>query len=134
MKRRPGETPIDSEKRKLGSAPMYPGIVLVFAIAVIVVTTTFVLPRFKHLFDSLHAKLPLPTRILLSITNLFTHDWSVLVAALAIGVLLVALGVTSARGRNVRDRLLSLFARAVIMFVGLFVGFVVIALVSALYA
>jgi type II secretory pathway component PulF len=134
MTRRPGETPIDSEKRKLGSPLTYPGVVLVFAIAVIVVTTTFVLPRFKHVFASLHARLPLPTRILLSITNFFTHDWSVLVAALAVVVLLVALGVTSARGRNVRDRLLSLFARAVIVFVGLFVGFVAMALVSAMYA
>ncbi|HUI03015.1 MAG TPA: type II secretion system F family protein, partial [Acidimicrobiales bacterium] len=55
----------DSEaKRKITSALIYPGIVLVLSVVAVVVITGFVLPRFKTFFASLHAKLPLPTRAL----------------------------------------------------------------------
>ena len=64
-------------KRKVTSALIYPGIVMVMAIAAVVVIAGFVLPRFQMFFESLNAKLPLPTRMLLSIANFFTNDWYV---------------------------------------------------------
>ena len=51
-------------RRKITSALIYPAIVMVLAIVAVVVITSFVLPRFKTFFSSLHAKLPLPTRML----------------------------------------------------------------------
>ena len=66
-------------RRKVTSALIYPAIVMVMAIVAVVVIAGFVLPRFQVFFASLNAKLPLPTRMLLSIANFFTNDWYVLV-------------------------------------------------------
>jgi type IV pilus assembly protein PilC len=46
--------------------------------------SVFVLPRFRTFFKSLHAKLPLPTRMLLGMTGLVTKYWYV-VALVLIG-------------------------------------------------
>lgn len=93
-------------RRKVSSALMYPGIVFGFAIIAVVIITGFVLPRFKTFFKSLHAKLPLPTRMLLSIANFFTNDWYILVAVVAVIATLVTLGMVTPRGREIRDELL----------------------------
>jgi len=92
-------------RRKIISALMYPAIVFGFAILAVVIITGFVLPRFKTFFSSLHAKLPLPTRMLLSIANFFTNDWYVLVAVAAVIVTVVVLGITTQRGREIRDEI-----------------------------
>ena len=57
-------------RRKITSALLYPAIVLVMAIVAVVVITAFVLPRFATFFSSLHAKLPLPTRMLMGVRQL----------------------------------------------------------------
>ena len=93
-------------RRKVSSALMYPAIVFGFAIIAVVIITAFVLPRFKSFFASLHAKLPLPTRMLLDIANFFTNDWYLIVAALACLVMVVVLVNATAQGRQLRDQLL----------------------------
>jgi type IV pilus assembly protein PilC len=93
-------------KRKVTAALIYPAIVMVLAIVAVVVIAGFVLPQFKTFFASLDAKLPLPTRMLLSIANFVTNDWYVLVAIVAgVAVGAVLLTVTS-RGRELRDSVL----------------------------
>src|ERR1700722_8183005 len=67
-------------RRRVSSALMYPGIVFVFAILAVVIITGYVLPRFKTFFTTLHAKLPLPTRMLLSVANFIENDWFFLAA------------------------------------------------------
>lgn len=90
-------------RRKVSSALMYPGIVMALAIVAVVVITGFVLPRFKTFFNSLHAKLPLPTRMLISIANFVTNDWYVLVVLAVAIIVLVILGTMTERGREIRD-------------------------------
>jgi type IV pilus assembly protein PilC len=93
-------------RRKVSSALMYPAIVFVFAIIAVIIITAIVLPRFKTFFSSLHAKLPLPTRMLLSIANFFQNDWYILVlVALAI-ILAIVYSTATPRGRELRDKLL----------------------------
>jgi type IV pilus assembly protein PilC len=92
-------------RRKITSALLYPGIVLVMALAAVVIITAFVLPRFAVFFSSLHAKLPLPTRFLMGVSNFFKNDWYVLVAVALVLTLIVTLGTVTARGRQVRDNL-----------------------------
>lgn len=92
-------------RRKVSSALMYPAIVFVFAIIAVVIITGFVLPRFKTFFKSLHAKLPLPTRMLLAIANFFANDWYVIVAVVAVVATVAILGYTTPKGRELRDKL-----------------------------
>ena len=46
---------------------------MVMSVVTVVVLAAFVLPKFKVFFKSLDAKLPLPTRMLLAITDFLTH-------------------------------------------------------------
>ncbi len=57
-------------KRKITKALTYPAMVVAMAIAVFVLMLTVVMPPFLALFQTMGAELPLPTRILLSITKL----------------------------------------------------------------
>jgi type IV pilus assembly protein PilC len=83
----------------------YPAIVSVMSILTVAVLAGFVLPRFKTFFASLNAKLPLPTRMLLAVTDFLTTWWWALVA----GVLAIIVGITLAlrttAGRLARDRM-----------------------------
>jgi len=63
-----------------------------------------VLPRFKVFFASLHAKLPLPTRILLALTDFLTAYWWVILLVLATLTLLGWLALRTEQGRYARDR------------------------------
>ena len=68
------ERDLDARKR-LTSALVYPLIVMCMAVVTIVILTVFVLPRFEVFFKSLHAKLPLPTRMLLGFSSFLTARW-----------------------------------------------------------
>jgi type IV pilus assembly protein PilC len=77
----------DVEARgKLINALIYPAVVFVLAIAVVIVLCAFVLPKFKTFFDSLNAKLPLPTRMLLAFSNFMSHWWWLILALLLLAV------------------------------------------------
>ncbi len=93
-------------RREITSALVYPAVVMMVAIATVLVLTIFVLPRFADFFESLDAKLPLATRILISFSSFLTNWWFVfaglgLVSAIAIGA-----SVRTEKGRELRDRLL----------------------------
>lgn len=99
------ERDIDA-RRKISSSMMYPGVVLCVAIIAIIVIVGFVLPRFKTFFTSLHAKLPLPTRMLINLANFVVKDWYVIVGVVGIIGLLVVLATVTPRGRELRDSFL----------------------------
>jgi type IV pilus assembly protein PilC len=75
------------------SALIYPAVVGVMAVGTVVVLATFVLPKFTVFFASLGAKLPLPTRMLLS-TSAFVQKWW---WAMAVGFLLLVVAVVVIR-------------------------------------
>lgn len=84
----------DVEARsKITGALIYPAVVMVMAIVTVIILAVFVLPRFKTFFESFHAKLPLPTRMMLSVTNFISSWWFLLVA----GLLLVVAGFIALR-------------------------------------
>jgi type IV pilus assembly protein PilC len=74
-------------RSKVTSALIYPAVVFVMAIVTVIILASFVLPRFKTFFDSFHAKLPLPTRMMLSVSNFVSTWWW---AILALFVLMIA--------------------------------------------
>jgi type IV pilus assembly protein PilC len=90
----------DIEARsKITGALIYPAVVMVMAVVTVVILATFVLPRFKTFFDSFHATLPLPTRMMLGVSNFVSNWWF----ALAGGIVLAVVGMIALR-RNNRGR------------------------------
>lgn len=86
------ETDIEA-RSAVTSALIYPAVVAVMAIITVVVLATFVLPKFRTFFDSLNAKLPLPTRMLLSISGFISTWWW----AIAAVILMAVVGFVSLR-------------------------------------
>jgi type IV pilus assembly protein PilC len=75
-------------RRKVTSALMYPGVIFCVAVAAVIILTGWVLPKFRNFFDSLHAKLPLPTRLLLNIGHFASTWWFIffgIVLAIVVG-------------------------------------------------
>jgi len=74
--------------RKVKGALTYPGIMLGFAITTTLFLLAFVLPRFTAIYASKGAALPLPTKILMSLSDgLINHWFLILLTAAVSGVL-----------------------------------------------
>jgi len=93
-------------RNKVKSALVYPSVILVMAIITVVVLSTFVLPRFRTFFSDFHARLPLPTRMLIGFTDFISNDWIYIIAALFLLVAIPTALVRTHRGRRVKDRLI----------------------------
>jgi type IV pilus assembly protein PilC len=99
------ERDLDARQR-IVSALIYPAVILVVGLAVVIVLVTYVLPKFRTFFRNLDAKLPLPTRMLLAVADFFSHYWWIPIAVVAVVVALILWVQTTARGRELRDRIL----------------------------
>jgi type IV pilus assembly protein PilC len=93
-------------RKKIQSALFYPAVVFLMSIATVVILATFVLPRFKKFFSQLNATLPLPTRMLLSITDVVSTYWPLMVGGLFLIGVVIGFGPRTPRGRDIRDRTL----------------------------
>ena len=92
-------------RNKIKSALVYPLVVLFMAVATVIVLSTFVLPRFKVFFEGFHATLPLPTRMLISLTNFVSNDWMYIIGVLFLLIAIPMALVRTTRGRRTKDKL-----------------------------
>jgi type IV pilus assembly protein PilC len=75
-------------QRKVRAALIYPIFVLVLVIVLVLVMFTYVLPQLVGLFADANVPLPLPTRILIGITNFLTGYYPILITVcIALGLL-----------------------------------------------
>jgi len=73
---------------KFTSALVYPAIVATVGIGIVIFFMTFMLPRFMKIFDGLKVPLPLPTRILIGISDVFTGYWWLMILIIITTVVL----------------------------------------------
>jgi len=91
--------------KKIGGALTYPLMVMGVGAVVVVILIVVVMPQLLGMFTAMNVELPLPTRILIGITNILTNYPLYFLIA---GVLLVALVlwmVKQPTGRRLLDRL-----------------------------
>lgn len=69
-------------RSKITAALIYPSVVAVMSVVTVIILAAFVLPRFVVFFKSLHAKLPLPTRMLIDSSAFISRWWYLIVAVL----------------------------------------------------
>jgi type IV pilus assembly protein PilC len=93
-------------RRKISSALIYPVVIAGMSLVTVVVLAAFVLPKFKMFFSNLNATLPLPTRMLLAVTDFFAEWWWAVLAGVVVGTLLVLLVLSTEAGRLLKDRIL----------------------------
>lgn len=100
----------DIEARgKITGAMIYPAVVAAMAVVVVIVLATFVMPKFVTFFKSFNAQLPLPTRMLLSMSNFVsTWWWAILAVIIAVTVGTIAMRRSSAGKARIDSIILKL--------------------------
>jgi len=89
--------------RRVRTAMIYPAVILVVATAVIIILVVFALPAFVKIFAEFRVKLPLSTRILISIVD-FTRTWGLVIGAVfALLALSVVVALRTKRGVYAKD-------------------------------
>ena len=63
----------DNMRGKIKSALTYPVIVLVFGVLAVIGALVWIIPQFQKVFDSMGASLPLPTLILIGMSDALVH-------------------------------------------------------------
>jgi len=86
-------------QKQIRSALTYPVIVIVVAILVVTVLVTRVFPAFATLYAQVGVKLPLPTRILIGITNWTNHYGIYLLLGLLIAVAAIYIYIRTPAGQ-----------------------------------
>lgn len=81
------------------SATLYPSILLVVAVLSLIAMLGFVVPQFETLFADLGDALPLPTRIVLELANLFQAYGLYFLVAAVLGVAWLVSWLRTSRGR-----------------------------------
>jgi len=96
----------DALVRKVKGAMVYPGVIISVAIIAIAVLLVFVIPTFENMFASAGMELPLPTRIVIGMSNGLINYWWM--AILAIGGLIFAIRqyYSTSNGRRQIDGML----------------------------
>jgi type IV pilus assembly protein PilC len=97
----------DALMRKVKGALVYPGVIMTVAGIAIAILLIFVIPVFQSMFSSVNMELPLPTRIVIMLSDLLIGYWWAIL--LAIGAVIFAIrryyGTLSGR-RNIDSLLL----------------------------
>jgi type II secretory pathway component PulF len=95
----------NSENRaRIRSATLYPKIVVVGLAIAVVILMSFVVPRFSQLYSSFRIDLPLPTRVLIAISDFALMYWYLFLSvAIAVYAALKAF-LRTERGKDLWDR------------------------------
>ncbi len=65
----------DAIVRKVKGAMVYPAVIVSVAVIAVSVLLIFVIPTFQNMFASVNLELPLPTRIVIGMSNLLKNYW-----------------------------------------------------------
>ena len=91
--------------KTIKSAMTYPTVVMAVMLVIFSAMIIFIVPVFQGLFKSLGGKLPLPTQILIDVSNVMTSAWVFVVIAIVVGsVIGIKKWIATESGRRIWDR------------------------------
>lgn len=95
----------DTQSR-IKSALRYPTMVLIAISIAIIVINIYVIPAFRHVFDSMHAELPWQTTLLINISDFTVNYWYYLLAIIIAIFAIFKKAIATPEGRIVWDKFL----------------------------
>ena len=93
----------DRLRSQIRSAMIYPAFMTVFGFAVVVFMVTNIVPKITRIFESRDAALPLPTRLLIGLSELLSGNLLVLAVVVMLMILSGTIFLRSPSGRRFRD-------------------------------
>ena len=91
-------------RQKVRSAMAYPAIVFCAVILIVTAMMIFIVPIFKHLFSTLNGSLPVPTQIVIAISNVVASVWLLaVIGAIILFVVLMRRWIATPNGREKWD-------------------------------
>jgi type IV pilus assembly protein PilC len=91
--------------KTIKSAMTYPAVVMSVMLCIFSAMIIFIVPVFQNLFKTLGGKLPLPTQILINVSNIMTSVWVFAVIAVFIGIIIgIKKWIATENGRRIWDR------------------------------
>ncbi|HTK41977.1 MAG TPA: type II secretion system F family protein [Gemmatimonadales bacterium] len=93
----------DALMRKVKGALVYPGVIMTVAGAAIAILLIFVIPVFQSMFSSVNMELPLPTRIVIMLSDLLIGYWWALLLGIGAVIFAIRRYYGTLSGRKVID-------------------------------
>lgn len=98
----------DMEKKrefqgKMRNALIYPALIIAAMLGVMFIMVTFVIPKLLTLYTEFKADLPLPTKILIAVSNFSSTYWPFIIAAIVGLVISVKKIISSKKGKIMLD-------------------------------
>jgi type IV pilus assembly protein PilC len=93
----------DALMRKVKGALVYPGVIMTVAGAAIAILLIFVIPVFQSMFSSVNMELPLPTRIVITLSDLLIGYWWALLLGIGAVIFAIRRYYGTLSGRKVID-------------------------------
>ncbi len=87
-------------RRKVKSAMTYPLVVLALVFVILTAMLVFIIPLFKGFYKSLNGTLPLMTRVLITISDLFVKLFPVVIVLIVAAVILFRKWIATENGRS----------------------------------
>jgi type IV pilus assembly protein PilC len=96
----------DALVRKVKGAMIYPGVIISVAAIAICILLVFVIPTFQTMFSSAGLELPLPTRVVIAMSDFLIGYWWAILGAIGAGVFALKSYYATAPGRLQIDALM----------------------------
>ena len=96
----------DAIVRKVKGAMIYPAVIFSVAIIAVLVLLIFVIPTFQSMFASVNMELPLPTKIVIGMSEVLQNFWWMMILGAVAFVFLVQRYYATEGGKLVIDKLL----------------------------
>jgi type IV pilus assembly protein PilC len=96
----------DALVRKVKGAMVYPGVIMAVAGIAIAVLLVFVIPTFSEMFASAGMELPLPTRVVIALSDFLIGFWWAILAVIALAVFAIRRYYATPGGRKQIDTMM----------------------------
>jgi len=96
----------DAIVRKVKGAMIYPAVIFSVAIIAVIVLLVFVIPTFQSMFASVNMELPLPTKIVIGMSDILQSFWWAMILGGVGAVILIQRYYATEGGKLVIDRMM----------------------------
>ncbi len=96
----------DALIRKVKGAMVYPAVIMSVAVIAISVLLIFVIPTFQSMFASVNMELPLPTRVVIAMSNFLTSYWWAILGGIALTLFAIKRYYATPDGKKQIDTML----------------------------